>query len=586
MPALAITLLVVALWSVQGIGFVRRLMPSLREQPLVEWVLATWFGALTSLIALLELYYIVPAATIGQLAWPVTIMLAGSSIVMWVRSSHSRRRLDAASWGVVAISLVATLLVLRPLLGHPHLGFYFSNNGEFANYAAIGDAARFHDSATAVGGFGLHSREAIGAIPAAVVSQLTGRSLLWVIQPVAAAMAMLAFATLGILTRRVALAFDARWPTLIALGLIFAWAVMSASAQCFWTLSFVSQYLCVALWFGALAALVELPVAAERARILLLGLTIGALACIYPEMAVPSTALLVASELAMAPRRRTVARLAVTAVIAIIVANRLGLELVLGRTGMTAGGWNIYGDSRPVLGFFSAITGFTNPFSGPTSTHLVTVGPAAIVFVAALAFAAATIRKAPPSIRALSLLVILFALGVAGIFWIVARRGDGNNYVALKLLLGLGWLGYLGLAIMVASIARAKPVLGYVALAIMLVFWVDLSRGAYRFTKQLHQVRRTALYDEHDAASIRQTLDARPVYVAAGWFNTFIIGQFIAYDHDLVAADGRLSEREHQTFTPGSWILVLEDADLTKDPHLASSTRIPAWIGPHLLLLR
>ncbi len=588
MHALALTLGTVVLWWLQGAGFVRRFLPDLRERPFVEWVIAAWLGALASLVVLVELYYVVPGATIGQLAWPVTLGLGLTSIVLFVRAPRGRLRLEGLELALVAIALFATVLVLRPLIGHSHLGFYFSNNGEFANYAAIGDAARYHDAATTIGGFGLRSREAVGALHAAVVAQLTGESLLWVIQPVAAAFALLAFASLAVVFRRIARACAARPPAAIALALIYAWAVLSASAQCFWTLSFVSQYLCVALWFGGLACLLELRLDDERARTAVLGLVLGALACAYPEMVVPSAGLLGACELAMLPRRHTLVRLVIAGGIALVVANRLGLALVFGHTGLTGGGWSIYGPHRPVLGFFGAIAGFTNPFSGPHVAHLATAGVAALAVVVALVYGVIGVRREPdPALRALRILFALFALGAVAVFAIIVRRGDGNNYIALKLLLGFGWLAYLGLALLVVQLARRGPIIAALVLAVVASWWLDLAHGAYRFTKQLHQARKTALYDASEAVAARDALAGAPhVYVAAGWFNTFLIGELVAHDHDLIALDGAWPDRDQQAYVAGSPILVVDDADLAKDPHLANLATTEVWAGHHLRVLR
>jgi len=586
-PALGVTLLVLALWTIQGIGFVRVVLPDLRASSIVEWIVATWAGALISLVVLLELYYAIPGASIGQLAWPVTLGLAAVSLGLFVRSGWTRPRVDAHGIAVIAIACLGTLAVLRPLLGHPHLGFYFSNNGEFANYAALADVAQFHDSATTVGAFGLHSREAVGSLHAAAIAQLTGYSALWVIQPVAAATAGLAFAVLGLALRHVARAFQARWPIVVALVLIHAWAVLSASTQCFFTLSFVSQYLCVALWFGALAVLLEVPRESEHVRTIVVGTTLGALACVYPEMLLPSAGLLGTLELAIGRSTRTVARLAIAAALAAVLANRLGFELVLGHLGVPAGGWNIYGNTHPVFDFFAAITGFTNPFSGPATPHAAIVGLAAAGFAAALVTAIATARReARDGIRGISNLTWVFAAGVAGIFWVVARHGDGNNYIALKLLLGFGWLAYLGAAAAIARLAAWRPVLGYVVLALVAICAVDLSRGARQFTHQLLQARKTDLYDARDAESLRAALGptSHP-YIASSWFNVHIIGMFAAYDHDLLAVQAPWPTREAQTYIVGSPVLAVAGFDPATDPKLAGIRLERVWRGRHLALL-
>lgn len=575
MPALAVTLAVVALWWLQGIGFVRRFLPGLREQPLVELVIAIWFGALASLVLATELYYIIPGATVHQLAWPITLVLAAVSIVWFARSPRGPRRLDATSIGVLAMAVVGVLLVLRPLLGSSQLGFYFSNNGEFANYAVLGDTIEFHGAGTHVSGFGLRSREAVGSMHAAIAGSLTNVSVFWLIQPVAAAYALLAFGTLGVAFRKVAITYRARGITLVALALLLAWAEWSSTAQCFWTLSFVSQYACVALWFGAFVLVLELPL--DRARMVLLGLTLGSLACVYPEMILPSTGLIGVCELARSPTSGTVKSLAIAACIAAGVANRLGFELVLGHTGLVPGGWNIFGNHDRPLEFFASIAGLAHPFTS-TKAHPVVATTAALLFAAGLSWSVLNVRRG--KLRIVHVVTCGFALGVIGIIGVVARRGDHNNYIALKLLLGFGWLGYLAVGTVVSAFPRASGI----AIAVLVVCWIDVGRSAYRFTKLQHQATRTALYEQSDADAIRGMLDERP-YIAAGWFNMYDVGAFMVYDHDLFAELGGWPDVKHQT-APKKWVLAVDNFDPTSDPDLTGRHFIVGTFGKHVLLLR
>src|SRR5262249_44703376 len=136
MSAIALTLAILLLWLVQGLGFVQGLFPGLRHQTLVGWVLAIWFGLIANLVIVVNIYYLFPGVAIGSVAWPVTLALALASAAIYLATPRAPLRIDAASVAIAVVTAFATLLVLRPLLGHGELGFYSSNNGEFANYAA------------------------------------------------------------------------------------------------------------------------------------------------------------------------------------------------------------------------------------------------------------------------------------------------------------------------------------------------------------------------------------------------------------------------------------------------------------------
>src|SRR6185295_9480812 len=125
----------------------------------------------------------------------------------------------------------------------------------------------------------------------------------------------------------------------------------------------------------------------------------------------------------------------------------------------------------------------------------------------------------------------LFFAGVAAMFWIVARRGTGNNYVALKLILGFGWLAYLIAGLALAKLLAWRPKLAPIIGAAMAVLCLGLWNPAVRFTRSLHMTTRNTLFLESDGRASRDLFGpGAHAYVAAGWFNTNIIGQFLAND--------------------------------------------------------
>jgi hypothetical protein len=565
MLAAGITLLTLIVWFAQGIGLARWLRVG--GGTLGRCVVAIWLGLVVQAAVVINAYYLIPGLTIGDIAWPATLALSALSLVLYRRSAAQKRELDRATLLVLGLTAFATVLVLRPLLAHRSLGFYFSNNGEFANYAAIADAVQFHAANENVGAFGTVSREGVTGTLAAVMASLTGKSTLWIIEPYAAALATLAFASLGVLFRSVALRAGSRLGA-VAIWCVYAWAITSASAQTFFTLSFVSQYLEVALFFGGVAFLFHARDVDERPRRAVLGVLLGVMACVYPEMIVPASGMLVVYELgatrpSIAGYRRTLVHLAIAVAIGALVMNRLGATLIFGRSGLTGGGWDIYGPHRPILAFVARLAGFSNTFAIPHERAAIWPSLALILFVAGLAYAIVRLRtERDDHVRGLLALGVTFYVGVAGVFWLVIHKHMPTNYVALKYLLGFGWLAYLLVALALTHASAWRPRLAVVTSAITLVMLVGLSKPALEFTKQLHRSEKNALWLEHDPCA--DGLSGR-VYVSAGWFNMAIVGRFLAYDRDLVSIEGRWPDGAVQQWFPGQTIVLLGEGRKLSD---------------------
>ena len=589
MAALALTALIVLRWFVQGIGLVHWLAPGVRRDTLVGWLAAVWLGLVADTVLLPTLYFAIPGCTVGQLAWPVTLALAAASAALYLASPRPRIGLDAQGWAVLVVTAVATLLVLRPLLGHAQLGYYFSNNGEFLNYAVLADAVQFHDSATEFPGpFALVSREAVVGTIGAAIAALTGKAALWIIQPLAAAFAAVAFASLGLLLRLAARRYQLGRAASGVLALVFGWAVLSAAAQCFWTLSFVSQYLSIAVWFGGLVVLTGAGELSSRRRIAVLAALATALVYAYREMTVPNLGLLAVFEIAAAgatARDRGRAALGVLAglAIALVVTNRYGYEVIAHAGANGATGWNIFGPHRPVPGFIASLTGLTSAFAGPTERHPAWAVLAAAVLGLGTAHSVIAARGEPHAgLRGLYWLGVAFVLGVAGLFWIVVQRGQANHYLALKFILGYGWLGYLGVGFAAARLIARRPRAAPVVAAVLVAIGVGLAGPAVRYSRLLGRAAHDALFLERDGDRVRELLGGARPYVAADLFP--IVGRFLAFDRDVLAVDGRWPDGTGQQLAPDQPIVLVGDRKLADDPQVARPYRV-RWRGHHVVVM-
>ncbi len=223
----------------------------------------------------------------------------------------------------------------------------------------------------------------------------------------------------------------------------------------------------------------------------------------------------------------------------------------------------------------------TNAFSGPHLPLLLTTGVAWLAFIAAVALAVVQAGKEKdPCLRGLLHLGWIFFIGVAGLCVIVVHRGDENNYIVSKFILGFGWIVYLNVGILVLALVRWRPRLMPAIAVLVLFVGVGVARTSAWFLDFLLQDSKSALFLQGDAAACRRLLgpDAK-VYVGATRVNLAIVGEFIAHDHDLLAVDGDWPNGAHQAFLPTDLLLQSGvDYKRENDPKVHGDYQIE-WAG-------
>ena len=574
--ALIIVIAQVMLWFVQGVGLLQWIAPHLRHDTVVGWVLATWLGVMANVVIVMSLYLLLPI-TINQVAWPLTIGLVAISAIAYARSPRPPVRVEPIGVAVLVLSGLATILILRPLVGHHELGFFFytdSINAEFANYAATADIVQFHDSATTIRDIvaPLTSRESTVGTLCAIAATLTGKASIWVTQPVIAAFAALAFSSLGLLFRHFLEKLRLGRVASLVVAAIYAWAIMSESAQYFWSQSYASQYLSIALLFAGLVFQFEARELSPRRRLVMLGLLATALLFSYPEMIVPNLGFLAAFELVTCHDRvRAAIRVVAAIAIALVVTNHFALEMFTKASTVNTAGWNVYGAHHPIFGFISNVVGFANPYEGPPMRHAAWAIATSTAFVITAGFAVLRLRSTDDNLRGLSWLFVLFLLAVALMFGLVARRGTGMNYAAAKLILGFGWFGYLLLGTMLGHLMRWQPRLVLPFALLVVVLWIGLEPPALRFTKMLRQSEKTSLYLDDEAEQCRELAGAEPAFVSSSSYHYFIVGEFLARGRDVSSGEQWPGVAQH--LAPGQPVLLLGNAKLADDPQIRTPYR-------------
>jgi len=581
MPALLLTFAILAMWFVHGFGVAHRFVPAARGQPLLLIVLATWFGLIANLLVLIALYFLVPHWTIGDLAWPVTLGLAAISLGLTLGRPRPQFTFNAHDLAIVVFVAFAVVLVLRPLVDQSHLGFYESNNGEFLNYAAIADSTQFHEASFPHPGFSLRSREGVAGIACATICAIANKAAIWVILPFSAALAAIAFASIGLVFRHIVVQRRAGQLGSVIAGLVYLFMIWSVSTTYFWSLSFVSQYLGIAIWLPLLVFLIHVS-QQERTTTAILGVALGAMICVYPEMAAPNVALIGAYQVASAKpgaRLRTIALFVVAVAVAFVISHPFHAEILRKASKVGTTGWSMYGPNRPVLGFIAHATGFTNmwfrPYQ-PTHYSALPVAIAAVGFGGSLVYSAIRAwREAEPTLRGLFCLGSLFYVGVFLAFAIVVKRGDDNNYVVTKVLTGFGCLGYFLLALTLIDLVRWRRKLAFVPVVFMLALCPELARNALAFAKLQH---RAPLYVESDGEAVRKQLRGRRPMIVASMYSGEIVGRFMVYERNVVSVDGQWPGQRGQ-YTLGAPVIVVGDGKLSSVKEITGNYWPVWWIG-------
>ena len=590
---LLLSLLIVVCFFFYG-DWLRKILSGSRGQdPVTRFVLSCWSGLLASLILSMNLYHLSHGVAAQSIAWPITVLSGALSLLFAARRAEPRYlRSDFSSVAVLLISTIVILCISSPIIGEFWPSFYYSNNGEFAEYARLADLVKFHGSATSAGfGIPVRSRESVVAILCAIFSRLFGRSTLFVIQPLSYALAWLAMSSIGLLFVSGAKLLDSRMRTRVVFVAVFSLAAFSSGSLQFWSISFVSQYLNTALFFGLLAFLFDANISGneEWRDSAAKGLTLGAIACAYPEMLLPSFLLLILIHfsknfsLSSISLRSKLGQLFLAVAVAAIVGNILAKDLIYFYVFMTfklpAAGWDMYGTNGDFRKIAGCLLGLCNVFWGKSTPSLLTLIPYLVLFCMATLYSFVLVfskngmaRKQRP----LHLAWLASLLGLVAAFLLVKVQARSTNYMAVKLAIAFIWFGYFALAVFVSQIRSSF--LKYGTFVVLLVVSVDVLRGAKAFTIGLHSDGRLSSYSEEDMNAARSALRGRsPILVYGDLWNYRVIGSFLAFGQDLFPVAGPIGSGSLNPTIPasvGSTVTFADDlAVLTVGPghrHIAA----------------
>jgi hypothetical protein len=326
---------------------------------------------------------------------------------------------------------------------------------------------------------------------------------------------------------------------------LYALAIFSAANQQFWILSVLSHYISTVVFFGLVALLLvcrsDLSLPGSRRGVVAIGLSMGVLACAYPDMLIPYLGMLfVFDTLGVVARpshvRRLMARWGMSVVVAAVVANRLAWEIlpsmVTSRLTVDAG-WDIFGHTEAAV-LFGNFVGLSNLFYDPKPPGFFLTTLVVVTVAAAVLRLGLTCRQHVVARQLLGLMVAYLA-GVTLLFGAIILTDRFTNYVAAKFTIGFLWVAYLGTATALATRPRMDGlkwvvIAGWAAMAGRIVSEADL------FSVRLAEDAKTARVSQRELSAIRNVVGpARRVAVVGSPENMEALGNFLIYGEDLLS---------------------------------------------------
>ena len=516
----------------------------------IEVSLSISFGLAFNTFLFSNVYYLLPFFSISQLAIALNAVLMMISIGLLIKTGRMPSRPSRIEISTLTLSLFATGLILRPLLHLGGLGFYFSNNGEFQHYAVLADALKFNTANFEIGGpFGLHSRESYTSLFIAQLSSITGVPTLWLTQPVAGTFALVFFTSFAALVHVLVPRVIGRTKRLFVYMLLTSF-MLNATSQLFFSLSFVSQYLAMALFVGVFLLLsIGVPLHSKRGIIanILIGVLCGNVLLVYPEMYPINLflILLYVVLLYLNKKSSTISDLLKTLLLIILIgfgSNIEGARSFFSRSLPSSGGWNIFGDLSEFETFSGNLFGLSNPFFGPPKPYaLLLLCLVVIGFASFLGQNRGNETWTP--IRSWRALLLSIAIIAIAIYFYIHKFELGTNYMLLKFILGSTWIGYLVLILGFANRTRIGVSL-WVALLLLLG---GQAQVGYSFSKHFTEDSKLSIFSLKDATQFQEfNIDPNSIYLPN--VSPYVIpGKFFIYKEDLSRDKGAWGGSEYST---------------------------------------
>lgn len=556
--SLIISVFTLLLFMAEGIGFTIQFSPSVSRIGLMIKAMAVGFGI--NFLVINNCYFFFRSFSMLELVIPINLILLLLNGVIFLR--YKQRNICEPSlpveiWGLI-LSIFGFLLITSPLNSHWSEGYYFSNNGEFVNYAALADFEKFHSAARdVVGPFSTHSREGAASLIVSEISSILHIPSLYVVEAVAGSLALLFFA---ILTQSFKLAnrrnLCKRKQTILILILICF--ILNSSSQLFWSLSFLSQYICLVL---LLTLIITLHLGfIENIGIQkgggLIGAFVAGLLISYPEMFFLNLIFAATLNFKFLIRlgwKKAMIGLAFASTSFTIVGFQF-FTFIRARGLVKNGGWDIYGHLRPFNTFIGNLVGLSNPFSGPM-TPIFFVVPVVLGVVFYITFDA--LRNSTEIAFTYAVGLLVFICG----FFILNQYRKLNeiqtNYLVLKFLLEFEFIPVI---LIILWAVTSKKRLTSKTLGIFLILILVAQIGPARtFYSYQQENARLAFYSHEQAKSLVRSLDLNNFpYIPKNYMA--IPSNFLLHEENIFESSNIWPGFEVSSYKKGMAIIILGDS--------------------------
>jgi len=542
MGLMVLTFIIVAMLSLLGDVFCSLLHSYRSRAFFVRFIFSAWVGTVVFSLLLTNVYrwsHVSEKVFFPYVAGVLGLLVA-CNLIFRKRLKVRLFRRGIASFLLASFAISAMCV---PVLTNWHPSFYFSNNGEFSNYAYVADVVQHHglNSVVRIADFGTETRETVVALLSAFFGSLFGRSPLFTIIPVSYAISWIAFSTLGLMFELV-MKGAGKVPKAF-IYLTWAMALLSVGNLQTWLMSFMSQYLCVASFIGLLAFHMHRGGPLRDAlfqRLVVPGLAFALILCDYPEMVPPIFGLYSCFLISYLQGTKVRSILTTIAVFMLsigagaLIGNSLAFANIsrMGCGLLNGVGWNIFGPTFPIKYLLQSLFGLGNIFFSPDgAAGVYSLALELLLVLAAAGSLLRTFSKTSRLSKGLSILHVSFIAGAVGTFYLLASSGVTTNYAAVKLTSGFLWIVYLNVGMMIRS--KVAPIS---ALACLLILALGYKAAAVSFhcaREFRHDAWKSIVEDEDFEAT--QRVITSPVYIQDDRRNFRMTAYFLTKAADIYA---------------------------------------------------
>lgn len=579
------SLLILLFFSTSGYGF-HVLLGNHGKDFLTRFVLCAWSGLLLYVVVGTNLYYLTGNIFVSQFAIPLVAIFSSTSLLFFIKNKHKKNKINADwfSLAVLSIAFLTMLLMSTPFLNEIELTFFYSNNGEYTNYALFSDIVQNKvpgalqiykpmDLTQSIFSANLRPRESILGILVAVFSTLFNKSTFFLVQPFSYAISLLFFLTFGaLLVWMRANVPKSLWFDIVAI-VGYAAAFFSSAGLQFWTSSFMSHYINQVFLLGLILFLLHAEIKQSNfsiQTIVAIAMTLTAVGCGYPDFFIPTSAFIlfyyyvISKDFSFHVLFQKTVIIFSALILVLILGNTIlydiisqYLVLLLKNIGLP--GWDIYGNKNQLSTVFGNLLGLSNVFCGnriPSTSALYS----AFILLSIGVVKSIFVYQKERSLRFLSLLLYWHILSCIAIFTMVEYKNMPSNYVAVKLAISGIWILYLT---NIYFLGTLKPILARgVVVVCGIIVCISLIGSSISFSRNLYVDTRQSYFTESNAAFLREEIDPiKTRIISAPQLHNFnIIGTFLILNKDLypqIIENKYLYPIDEQTINDDSIVLVL-----------------------------